>query len=165
MDVEGLARELEYRQQYNKNLYWGNCLPPNHQRVIRDETSKWFVSRNVYKESLYPPYCIGGGYAFSKNVVECMNQFLNDTAHFPLEDVASGMLASKCQIRPFKYFNTAVKDLTSIEDLSYLRLIYHKVKGKDMWKLYDLYRKGDVEWQRGQDPTELPPMLVSTYLA
>ena len=71
----------------------GRGVPP-----IRDNSSKFYVDFSEYSANLYPPYCHGPGYIFSKNVA---SRLLHATKHVPFvkfEDVFIGFCAQVARI-------------------------------------------------------------------
>eukprot|EP00511_Aplanochytrium_stocchinoi_P010968 CAMPEP_0204873162 /NCGR_PEP_ID=MMETSP1348-20121228/39874_1 /ASSEMBLY_ACC=CAM_ASM_000700 /TAXON_ID=215587 /ORGANISM="Aplanochytrium stocchinoi, Strain GSBS06" /LENGTH=668 /DNA_ID=CAMNT_0052028347 /DNA_START=253 /DNA_END=2259 /DNA_ORIENTATION=+ len=154
VDVDGLTRQLQSYKLYlqkagkKRDLYWGNCLPKNHQIVIRDETSKWYVSQRMFNRDFYPPYCIGGGYVLSKGPgLDCMTKRLNQISHLTLEDAATGVLAEMCNVEPVGYFNEMVNDITTSAGLRYMRLVYHKLESDKLWQFNALYKQGRKRWR------------------
>ncbi|XP_063068550.1 beta-1,3-galactosyltransferase 1-like [Engraulis encrasicolus] len=69
---------------------------------IRDMRSKWFMPRELYPESKYPPFCSGTGYVFSADVAELIYQTSLHTRLLHLEDVYVGLCLRKLAIHPFQ---------------------------------------------------------------
>ncbi|XP_051986849.1 beta-1,3-galactosyltransferase 1 [Xyrauchen texanus] len=69
---------------------------------IRDIRSKWFMSRELYPDSRYPPFCSGTGYVFSGDVAELIYKTSLHTRLLYLEDVYVGMCLRKLGIQPFQ---------------------------------------------------------------
>ncbi|KTG34023.1 hypothetical protein cypCar_00025317 [Cyprinus carpio] len=69
---------------------------------IRDVHSKWFMSRELYPDSRYPPFCSGTGYVFSGDIAELIYKTSLHTRLLHLEDVYVGLCLRKLGIHPFQ---------------------------------------------------------------
>lgn len=69
---------------------------------IRDVHSKWFMSRDLYPDSRYPPFCSGTGYVFSGDMAELLYKTSLHTRLLHLEDVYVGLCLRKLGIQPFQ---------------------------------------------------------------
>ncbi|XP_073318602.1 beta-1,3-galactosyltransferase 1-like [Pagrus major] len=69
---------------------------------IRDMRSKWYMPRDLYPESKYPPFCSGTGYIFSADVAELIYKTSLHTRLLHLEDVYVGVCLRKLGIHPFQ---------------------------------------------------------------
>uniref|UniRef100_A0A674MGR6 Hexosyltransferase n=1 Tax=Takifugu rubripes TaxID=31033 RepID=A0A674MGR6_TAKRU len=69
---------------------------------IRDMRSKWYMSRDLYPESKYPPFCSGTGYVFSADVAELIFKTSLHTRLLHLEDVYVGLCLHKLGIHPYQ---------------------------------------------------------------
>ncbi|XP_030210651.1 beta-1,3-galactosyltransferase 1 [Gadus morhua] len=69
---------------------------------IRDMRSKWYMPRDLYPDSKYPPFCSGTGYVFSADVAELVYNTSQHTRLLHLEDVYVGVCLRKLGIHPFQ---------------------------------------------------------------
>ncbi|KAL0190527.1 hypothetical protein M9458_013225 [Cirrhinus mrigala] len=69
---------------------------------IRDVHSKWFMPRELYPDSRYPPFCSGTGYVFSGDIAELVYKTSLHTRLLHLEDVYVGLCLRKLGIQPFQ---------------------------------------------------------------
>lgn len=69
---------------------------------IRDVRSKWYMPRDLYPDSNYPPFCSGTGYIFSADVAELIYKTSLHTRLLHLEDVYVGLCLRKLGIHPFQ---------------------------------------------------------------
>ncbi|KAK7154584.1 hypothetical protein R3I94_007797 [Phoxinus phoxinus] len=69
---------------------------------IRDMRSKWYMPRDLYPESKYPPFCSGTGYVFSADVAELIYKTSLHTRLLHLEDVYVGVCLRKLGIHPYQ---------------------------------------------------------------
>ncbi|XP_056315535.1 beta-1,3-galactosyltransferase 1 [Danio aesculapii] len=69
---------------------------------IRDVHSKWFMSRELYPDSRYPPFCSGTGYVYSGDMAELLYKTSLHTRLLHLEDVYVGLCLRKLGIQPFQ---------------------------------------------------------------
>lgn len=81
--------------QHGTMPYWGRC---RLKKPLRNPNSKWFVSQKEWSREYFPPYALGMGYAISRDFVKCILSKLATVQHFWIEDVATGMLAEKCNV-------------------------------------------------------------------
>ncbi|KAM9695774.1 beta-1,3-galactosyltransferase 5-like [Trichechus inunguis] len=66
---------------------------------IRDNSSKWFVSKYEYPWDKYPPFCSGTGYVFSSDVASRVYYVSESVPFIKLEDVFVGLCLEKLNIR------------------------------------------------------------------
>ena len=78
--------------------YWGRVWP--HAKPHREPDSQWFVSKEIFAPSVYPPFCSGAGYVVSKAFIACAVPKMSELPNLILEDVATGILAQQCSMRP-----------------------------------------------------------------
>lgn len=69
---------------------------------IRDVHSKWFMPRELYPDSRYPPFCSGTGYVYSGDMAELLYKTSLHTRLLHLEDVYVGLCLRKLGIQPFQ---------------------------------------------------------------
>jgi len=80
-------------------LYTGlNCDRP--QRARRDPEDAFFVPHELWNDTFYPPYAVGGGYLLSADLNACSIQGMemnhqNDSMVFPIEDAFVGILVQE----------------------------------------------------------------------
>ena len=74
---------------------------------IRNVGSKWYASKESYKEKRFPGYCSGTGYITSINVVNKIFAVSPKIPFFHLEDIYVGLCLRKIggTVRPLKGFN------------------------------------------------------------
>ncbi|XP_073511220.1 beta-1,3-galactosyltransferase 5-like [Phyllobates terribilis] len=88
------------KQSPSSQLYVGSIFPEDKRMVIRDPSSKWYVSYGDYESDVYPPYASGIGYILSLDAARMILQKAQTTAPLPVEDAYVGILADRVQIRP-----------------------------------------------------------------
>ncbi|XP_077137369.1 beta-1,3-galactosyltransferase 5-like [Ranitomeya variabilis] len=81
-------------------LYIGSVFPEDKRVVIRDPSSKWYVSHRDYEPDVYPPYASGIGYILSLDAARMILHEAKTTAPVPVEDAYVGILADRAHIRP-----------------------------------------------------------------
>lgn len=67
---------------------------------IRDPKSKWYMPKDLYPGSRYPPFCSGTGYALSGDVPPKIYQTSLSTPYLYLEDVFVAICIDKLKIVP-----------------------------------------------------------------
>lgn len=66
---------------------------------IRDRGSKWYVSREEYPGTTYPPFCSGTGYVLSTDIASQIYEVSESISFIKLEDVFIGLCLDKLKIR------------------------------------------------------------------
>uniref|UniRef100_A0A8C8VMM2 Hexosyltransferase n=1 Tax=Pelusios castaneus TaxID=367368 RepID=A0A8C8VMM2_9SAUR len=88
--------ELLLRKNRTTRLFTGflkmNELP------IRRISSKWYVGKDEYPGSTYPPFCSGTGYVFSTDVASQIYNISESVPFIKLEDVFIGLCLAKLKI-------------------------------------------------------------------
>ncbi|KAM8962407.1 beta-1,3-galactosyltransferase 5-like [Pelodytes ibericus] len=80
-------------------LYIGSVFSREKRVVIRDPTSKWYVSQHEFQPDLYPPYASGVGYILSVDAVTLILSMAEVIPPIPVEDAYIGILAGRARIR------------------------------------------------------------------
>ncbi|XP_054708136.1 beta-1,3-galactosyltransferase 5-like [Uloborus diversus] len=91
----------EFLRKYNPirtNLYAGRIRWSAP--VIRDPTSRWYVSDKEYRGSRYAPYVSGAGYVMSLDVLHKLVQLSGKVDVFPNEDAYVGYVLNFARVRP-----------------------------------------------------------------
>ncbi|XP_061827665.1 beta-1,3-galactosyltransferase 1 [Nerophis lumbriciformis] len=103
---------------------------------IRDMRSKWYMSRDLYPDSRYPPFCSGTGYVFSSDVAEMIYKTSLHTQLLHLEDVYVGLCLRKLGIHPFQ--NTGFNHWKMAYSLCrYRRVItVHQISPEEMHRVW-----------------------------
>ena len=90
-----------YLAEFNKvrtGLYVGSVFHLGRRHVIRDQRSKWYVSKEDFREQEYPPYASGIGYVLSHDVVWKLVDEAKDVPPVPMEDTYVGILAREAGV-------------------------------------------------------------------
>ncbi len=74
-----------------ENLLIGDC--PNHLGPNRDKASKYYVSRDIFHEKRWPPFCFGTTYILGNYSAANLLKVASSTPVVPLEDASMGILA------------------------------------------------------------------------
>ncbi|KAH0617279.1 hypothetical protein JD844_015314 [Phrynosoma platyrhinos] len=80
-------------------LYAGSLFPREKRQVIRHPASKWYVSREDYSPSEYPPYASGIGYLLSLGAARLVLRVAEQVRPVPVEDAYVGILAQRAGLR------------------------------------------------------------------
>ncbi|XP_054766645.2 uncharacterized protein LOC129273609 [Lytechinus pictus] len=87
-------------------------------RITRKD-SKYYVNEKFYSGRYFPPYCSGGGYIISTDVVPPMYEQALKTAFIPIDDAYQGILAKKVGVVP--QYNGGFKNWGEKSDTCSLR--------------------------------------------
>ena len=92
----------EYFSQ-NPNKDTIHCFEMKGTKPVRDPTSQWYVSKEVWQPEIYPPYCSGMAYILTPKIGESLYQaYLNNFVESPIwfEDVfITGILARYANVQ------------------------------------------------------------------
>ena len=106
--------------------------------VVREERFGWkyLASLEDYTGTIYPPYCSGGAYIFSQDVIKKILPFIKQNP-YKLDDVYIGMLVYNAAVKVthFEGFNLVPKNCSFTSNM-----IAHHVADKDncMTKLFHI---------------------------
>ena len=108
-------------------------------RVTR-ENSKYYVPDKLYSGRYFPPYCSGGGYIISTDIIPEMYHKSLETAFIPIDDAYQGILMSKIGVKPvthkgFKNWG-AKTDVCSLRDVMVVHGFKSPTTLKAVWKNY-----------------------------
>lgn len=87
-----MSLELSLTEQAQYYGLFKNGTIPSRQK----SANKWYLSREAYPDDFFPPYSPGVGYALSRKFASCAAAKIETMVEMPWEDVATGILASKC---------------------------------------------------------------------
>ena len=79
-------------------------------RVIRNVQNPWHLSKEDYSEEVYPPYCRGQFYIFSRSLFLDVVNASKVTKPFPVEDAYMGVLVEKMGVEPYDSQRHLVND-------------------------------------------------------
>lgn len=102
LNVEYLHKYLLTMQHDEEYNYWGWCRRIFF-KPLRGDDYKWSVSYKTYPEKYFPRYCQGAGFALSWKFLSCAaghGQHIANMRFMPFEDVATGLVARRCNIVP-----------------------------------------------------------------
>ncbi|KAM9331096.1 beta-1,3-galactosyltransferase 5-like [Gastrophryne carolinensis] len=80
-------------------LYVGSAFPEKKREVVRDPSSKWYVSHREYHPEVYPPYASGIGYILSLSTARAILHVARIVPPIPVEDAYVGILAERAGVR------------------------------------------------------------------
>ncbi|CAM1322491.1 Uncharacterised protein g8131 [Pycnogonum litorale] len=91
----------EFLRNHNRQLsglYVGNVRYDSP--VVRNRSSRWYVSPSRYSKETYPPYPVGLGYVMSADVLRSVISKVDLQQVFPNEDAYVGVAADSCGVEP-----------------------------------------------------------------
>ncbi|KAM9300641.1 beta-1,3-galactosyltransferase 5 [Morus bassanus] len=71
-----------------------------HEYPIRRRGSKWYVSKEEYPRTTYPPFCSGTGYVLSTDIASQIYNISESVLFIKLEDVFIGLCLAKLKVQP-----------------------------------------------------------------
>ena len=100
VNVGNLLHWLNSQHTMNSTqpIYAGRVQEEN--LVIRDKTSRYYVSKSNHPKPFYSPYVSGGGYVFSANLLPLLSKFAETSPLFPNEDALLGSLMLRIGVKP-----------------------------------------------------------------
>ncbi|XP_066272629.1 beta-1,3-galactosyltransferase 1-like [Branchiostoma lanceolatum] len=116
----------------------------------RTPGKKWYMDAEIFPRWLYPPYCIGAGYAMSSDVAHKLYMTSLEVPIVQIEDVYLGICAEKAGIKPqnhpeFSCWKDTAYRYCKFKDL----LTAHGMKPRDLTKAWaDMKVQGDRNCSR-----------------
>ena len=132
----GLMDFLSKYTTPNKKFYTGNIMVGSV--VLRN--GRYGVSPEEYNETVYKPYCSGGGYVLSRDVVETFLSYFDVLKPLKIDDAYIGLLADRAGVKV-----THNKEFRMYEDkceYSETTLVQHPARGDCLKKLYNKMIEG-----------------------
>ncbi|XP_054713173.1 beta-1,3-galactosyltransferase 5-like [Uloborus diversus] len=128
---------LDYiKLQFNQTALLNKiaCYFQSNMPVVRDPVSKWYITKEEYKEDKFENYCSGWAYLTTINVAGKLHQMAKITPYFWVDDVhVTGTLASKA--------NVSLIRLNHLFDI--------ETDGLADWT----YKADDIKWNKMFAPT------------
>ena len=99
-----------------------------------------YLSHEVYQKSTFPPYCLGGGYLMSSDVLASVIKLSYGRLLFPMEDLYVGLMIRELDgVQPRderKHFNLVYNGKTENDcDLNSIFLLHRVVGAENLGKL------------------------------
>ena len=117
---------------HNETLYAGDM---NIEALVnRDPKSKYMVTYKEWPTEIYPPYCSGGGFIISRNLIEKIIPFFDWEDPFKIDDAYIGILIQRARIPNVYYYVPEDDDMfwfySNATQCHYrpTSLVYHKVE-------------------------------------
>ncbi|XP_067835878.1 beta-1,3-galactosyltransferase 5-like [Heptranchias perlo] len=104
-------REL-LSQTSNKDIFTGYIM--GNSKPIRDQSSKWYVSKQEYPQDMYPPFCSGTGYVLSADLACRVWDVSSSVPKLKLEDVYIGLCLAKLKIQPVEIHSLQTFHITKV---------------------------------------------------
>ena len=127
----GLMDFLTKHTTPRRKFYSGNILIGSV--VLRD--GRYAVSPEEYNETIYKPYCSGGGYVLSRDVVEKFLSYFDVSNPLKIDDAYIGLLADRAGVKV-----THNEDFRMYENKCEYKettLVQHPATGDCLTKLYN----------------------------
>ena len=132
----GLMDFLNKYTTPKKKFYTGNIMVGSV--VLRN--GRYAVSPEEYNETIYKPYCSGGGYILSRDVVEKFLSYFDVLKPLKIDDAYIGLLADRAGVKV-----THNKEFRMYEDkceYNETTLVQHPARGDCLIKLYNKMIEG-----------------------
>lgn len=126
VNTDGLPALLAEHNTIKTGLYVGSLFPRDKRMVIREPSSKWYVSRGDYESDTFPPYVSGIGYILSLDAADLILRAAEYVRPIPVEDVYIGVLAKMAGIQVKSSARFAKHNVNwSVCNYRYLMVIHH----------------------------------------
>ena len=94
----------------------------------RAENSKWYLSKDIYPDSTFPPYVSGAAYVFSTDLAAKISLVSRFVRPIPLEDVYVGLCLKILGVRPvYGRGMFWLRNLFEVRHLNYNRCTFAKL--------------------------------------
>ncbi|KAM4704566.1 beta-1,3-galactosyltransferase 5-like isoform 1-T2 [Discoglossus pictus] len=125
VNTNRLPSFLAQQSPIKTGLYIGSSFSQEKRVVIRDPSSKWFVSQQDYDLDVYPPYASGIGYILSLDASKMVLRMAASVPLIPVEDAYVGILAKRAGIKLLSSSRFAKHNIKwSICNYRYLMVIH-----------------------------------------
>ncbi|XP_022110854.1 beta-1,3-galactosyltransferase 1-like [Acanthaster planci] len=137
VNIDKLVRLLSETSTPSANYAVGNLLSRNI--PIRNPRSKIYMPKEMFPESVFPPYLTGSGYVMSADVTRRIVEVSLFTKLLPIEDVFVGVCLKWLNIKPIgnKNFDYSCHWGSSPSSRTCNMIIYHLQSSRQM---YDILR-------------------------
>lgn len=137
-NIISYLRDLRQKGDAKTRFFAGSVLYRSV-RITRKD-SKYYVPDKIYSGRYFPPYCSGGGYLISTDIIPAMYEKSLSTSFIPIDDAYQGILAKQVGITPRN--NKGFKNWGQKSDTCSLRnkdlMTIHGYK--DPLKMYEVWR-------------------------
>ncbi|XP_075433957.1 beta-1,3-galactosyltransferase 5-like [Ascaphus truei] len=141
VNTDRLPTFLAQHNPVKTGLYVGSAFSRDKRVVIRDSSSKWYVSHGEYGLESYPPYASGIGYILSLDAARAVLRMAELVSPIPVEDAYVGLLAEKAGVRLLSSARFAKHNIKwSICNYRYLMVI-HRLSPQDQEIAQDSVRR------------------------
>ena len=138
VNTKRLTLFLQQASTPKKSLYMGKVQDKAFAQ--RNKASKHFISYEEYADVYLPPFCSGGGYVLSYDVVECFVSLFNDKNRFRLDDVYVGLLAKKIGVTAVHHRSFNIPEVLDDKcDFLPNTLLQHRAVGQCLIKLHKMH--------------------------
>uniref|UniRef100_A0A8B9GV95 Hexosyltransferase n=2 Tax=Astyanax mexicanus TaxID=7994 RepID=A0A8B9GV95_ASTMX len=119
VNVPYLVRYLQNQgESSQKDFITGSVINDGCPR--RNQRSKWYLSKEAYPESRFPPYVSGAGYVFSIDLAKKISWASRYVRPIPMEDVYVGLCLHFLDVQPvFSRTFLPYRNLFEIRHLEY----------------------------------------------
>ncbi|KAJ1212781.1 hypothetical protein NDU88_000425 [Pleurodeles waltl] len=126
VNTDGLPAFLTEHNIIKTGLYVGSLFPKDKRMVIREPSSKWYVSPSDYEPDTFPPYVSGIGYILSLDAADLILRAAEYVRPIPVEDVYIGVLAKMAGIQVKSSARFAKHNVNwRVCNYRYLMVIHH----------------------------------------
>lgn len=130
-----------------------SCLVWYRMRVVRDQTSKWYVSTEDWEQEYFPPYCSGAAYILTTPTALALYNASLYTPFFWIDDLyITGVLAMRLGIKHHKFTSAYQLDFSRFYQAyhsnpeSAMQLVFSHIddfnKVSGLWNLIASRRRG-----------------------
>ncbi|XP_077118129.1 beta-1,3-galactosyltransferase 1-like [Ranitomeya variabilis] len=141
LNVDYLIHSVLYPDLPVRTNYFTGAII-NNVKPFRNKADKWYVSKEIYANDTYPPYCTGPGYVFSADMAKKIYDVAQEIRVIPMEDVFMGICLYKLHIPP----SESPKGAFDINRLEYDHCKFRKVvivqnySGKELRNIWADYQ-------------------------
>lgn len=109
-------------------------------KVIRDKTSKWYISKEEFPEDFFPPYCSGSVFIMTSDVVNRLYWASLQTKFFWVDDFyVTGLLVKRIGIEHKRLNENYMLNARSAFE-KFKKDVKHELKFFHVHKLVDIYK-------------------------
>lgn len=133
INVQNVLKLTQNKQSNLQKNIVGSCSL--WRRPLRNQDSKWYVSRETYPWTFLPPFCSGTGYVMSIDVAQHVLKVSRNVPYFHLEDVYVGLclIQLRFSVTDMKGFNRDIHNCVFKDSEEITMHFMDPVRLKKVW--------------------------------
>jgi len=107
--------------------------------TLRDPNSKWYISKEEYNETFYPPYCPGGFHVISCDILLNILKYTQYRRPFFIDDVYIGLAARDLGVKPYWIPGFWFKTPSNDAEFMVSTAVGHNLNAKSIQRYHNMF--------------------------